>query len=376
MDRACLESSDLRIGFDARLLGSLGIGRYIGGLLPALADLLADRLVIVARPTDVALVHALTEGRGLIIPCDAPPYRFSEQSVLLVKLLRARLRLVHFPHYSLPIAYPGRFVATIHDLFSYQFPEIHSGLIPRRVNRLLLGNGIRRASAIITPSQATSTAILDRYPAARGKITVIAEAADVRFHPGRNPAGETAWLKYYGITRPYYLYLGQWKAYKNVPLLLEAFRRVQAQGQDCQLVLAGQDPRHPEVPAAAARLPSGSVVLPGRLPDDAVPDLYRAAAAVVVPSLAEGFGLPVLEAMACAVPVVCSEIPVLQEVAGTTAIFCDPADPDSFARGMLAALKLRSDPHWSEQVLARARGFSWRRAAEQTVEVYERALAD
>ena len=76
----------------------------------------------------------------------------------------------------------------------------------------------------------------------------------------------------------------------------------------------------------------------GRLADDAVPELYRAAAAVVLPSCAEGFGLPVLEAMACGVPIICSDIPVLREIAEGVAIFCDPADPASFAEGMLTAL--------------------------------------
>ena len=82
-----------------------------------------------------------------------------------------------------------------------------------------------------------------------------------------------------------------------------------------QLVIAGDDPRHPEVRQAAAALPEGSVVLPGRLPESAVPDLYRGAAMVVLPSKAEGFGLPVIEAMACGVPVICSDLPVLHELA-------------------------------------------------------------
>src|SRR5205823_14160305 len=94
-----------------------------------------------------------------------------------------------------------------------------------------------------------------------------------------------------------------------------------------QLVLAGGDPRPPEVRQLAAELPAGSVVPPGRLPESAVPNLYRGAAVVVLPSRAEGFGLPVIEAMACGVPVVCSDLPVLREIADGVAGFCDPADP-------------------------------------------------
>lgn len=365
----------MKIGFDARLIGALGIGRYIGGLLPALADLLGDRLVTVARRQDVARVRALTQGRGGLILSDAAPYRVAEQSSLLVKVAGARLSLVHFPHYNLPLGYPGRFVTTIHDLFSYRFPEIHSGTLPRLANRILIANAIRRAAAIITPSAATASEIVDRFPAARTKVTVVAEACDERFTPLRNPAAESSWLKYYRISPPFIFYLGQWKAYKNVPLLIDAFGRLRSRRPGVQLVLAGEDPRHPEVPTAAAALPPGSVVLPGRVADDAVPELYRSAAAVVLPSLAEGFGLPVLEAMACGVPIVCSDIPVLHEIADGIAIFCDPGDAGSLANGIETALDRAPGGELAQAALARAATFSWRRAAEETIQIYERVLA-
>lgn len=365
----------MRIGFDARLLGALGIGRYISGLLPPLAEFLGDDLVVIARRRDVALVRALTAGRGDLIPSNAHPYRLSEQSLLVPRLMRARLRLVHFPHYNLPIAFPGRFVTTIHDLFSYRFPEIHSSVVPRTLNRLLIINAVNRASGIITPSSATADDVVARFPQARRRVRAIAEAADARFNPERDPAAEASWLKYYSIKPPYVLYLGQWKTYKNVPLLIDAFARVHSRRPDYQLVLAGRDARHPEVPAAAGRLPAGAVVLPGYIADDAVPELYRAASAVVMPSRAEGFGLPVLEAMACGVPIVCSDIPVLHEIADGVAVFCDADDPESFASGILAALARPPEDRSAKLGITRAQGYSWHQAAKETIEVYERALA-
>jgi glycosyltransferase involved in cell wall biosynthesis len=177
-----------------------------------------------------------------------------------------------------------------------------------------------------------------------------------------------------GIRPPYVFYLGQWKAYKNLPLLLDAFKMVHQSHPSAQLVIAGDDPRHPEVRQAAAGLPEGSIVLPGRLPESAVPDLYRGAAAVVLPSRAEGFGLPVIEAMACGVPVICSDLPVLRELADGVAVFCDPADPAAFARAITQTLDAPTTALSRQLGVERARTFTWARAARETVEAYESAL--
>ncbi len=314
-------------------------------------------------------------GEPRIEVANESPYRVGEQSTLLVRIIRAGAGLVHFPHYNLPLAFPGRSVVTIHDLFSYRFPEIHSGWLPRNVNRLLINNAVRRAGAIITPSRATAVDVASRFPHAGERIVPIAEATDERFSALRNPAGEAAWQRYLGIRPPYFLYLGQWKAYKNVPLVIEAFGRIVGQRPNAQLVIAGHDRRHPEVAAAVSRLPKGSALLPGHLPDDAVADLYRGAAAVVVPSRAEGFGLPVLEAMACGVGVVCSDIPVLRELADGVAIFCDPDSADSFAAGMVAALDAPTEDGRIRRGIERAASYSWDKAAQETVRIYERVLA-
>jgi glycosyltransferase involved in cell wall biosynthesis len=202
----------------------------------------------------------------------------------------------------------------------------------------------------------------------------IAEAADARFSAVRNPAAEAAWQRYFGIRPPFFLYLGQWKTYKNVLLLLEAFAEVLRGRPDVRLVIAGHDPRHPEIPAAAASLATGAVVLPGHLPDDAIADLYRSAAAVVVPSRAEGFGLPVLEGMACGVPVICSDLPVLRELADGMATFCDPSSPTAFATAMSAVLDSDNRDR-IQRGIARAGTYTWKSAAEQTVTIYERVLA-
>ena len=292
-----------------------------------------------------------------------------------LRLKRERLDLVHFPHYNLPLLHPVPFVVTVHDLFSFDFPEIHSGPLPRTINRLLLRSAVRHAERIITPSAATAQALTDRFPRAGARVVPIAEAADARFSPAHDRAGESAWQARLGVRPPYVLYLGQWKTYKNLTILLQPVAAVRAELPSAQLVVAGDDPRHPEVRQQAATLPPGSVVFPGRLPEAAVPDLYRGAAAVVLPSRAEGFGLPVIEAMACGVPVVCSDLPVLREIADGIAIFCDPTSAESFSRGILEALARPLAEADRQRAARRAATFSWDRAARQTVAVYESALA-
>jgi len=362
------------IGFDARLIGALGIGRYISGLLPQLAQLVGDRLTVVANRQDAAIVRALIGGSPHLITVSAQPYRLAEQSLLPLSLLRADLALIHFPHYNLPLIKPGHFVVTVHDLFPFQFPEIHSGLLPRTVNQMLMRNAVRRADRIITPSEATALAVKRSFPESADRVVAIPEAADERFNSQRDPEAEAAWQARLGIRPPYVFYLGQWKAYKNLPLLLEAFARVARTHPECQLVIAGDDPRHPEVRQRAATLPEGSVRFPGRLPESAVPDLYRGAAMVVLPSRAEGFGLPVIEAMACGVPVICSDLPVLHEIADGVAVFCDPNDPVAFADAMAAILDSPGNGSRWQRGIEQARGFTWKRAARQTVEAYEMVL--
>jgi len=216
----------------------------------------------------------------------------------------------------------------------------------------------------------TAAAVGAHFPSASRKVTVIPEAADVRFSPVRDAAAEAAWQTQLGIRPPYVLYLGQWKAYKNLPLLVQAFSAVRETHPTAQLVIAGDDPRHPEVREAAGRLPQGSVVFPGRVPESGIPDLYRAAAVVVLPSRAEGFGLPVIEAMACGVPIVCSDLPVLREVGNSTAIYCDPADASAFARAIASVLDSDGMPALRRRGIERASTFTWQKAAAQMSELF------
>jgi alpha-1,3-rhamnosyl/mannosyltransferase len=173
----------------------------------------------------------------------------------------------------------------------------------------------------------------------------------------------------------YVLYFGSNKPHKNVPRLVQAFAqaRIEAQGSRIELVVAGHwDERYPEAKQAAERLGlKDTVKFIGPVKDADLPALYGGAELFVFPSEYEGFGLPVLEAMACGAPVVCSSRSSLPEVAGDAALLCDPQDVESLARTIEQALTDRDlRAALQQRGLARAAQFSWEQAAQRTLGVY------
>jgi glycosyltransferase involved in cell wall biosynthesis len=187
---------------------------------------------------------------------------------------------------------------------------------------------------------------------------------------------DVGWLERLQSRRPYLLYLGQWKPYKNLSTLLAAFEKISAERGDLQLVIGGRDdPRYPAPKEAAARS-GGRILVTGWIPSAALPALYQAAAAFVMPSLYEGFGLPVLEAMAWGAPVVCARATSLPEVVGDAAQYWEPATgADGLAEAIKAALHPDRAAELRRRGLEQASRFSWEETARRTAAVYAEVLA-
>ncbi len=364
-----------RLGVDARMLSATGIGRYLEGLLPELVGQAPGfEWVVFARRCDLEQIRALAPAAQPRV-VDVAYYRLGEQTNLWWHYRNARLDLLHAPHYNQPLTYRGRTVLTIHDLIPLEFPAIHSGWLPRAYHRRLIGAAVARARAIITPSRASAAALQHRLRP-RCPVVPIAEGVSARWFAS-NPAPEDpAALQALGVAAPYFLYVGQWQVHRNVPTVIRALARVRVQAPSVQLVLAGRpDPRRAELPRLVEELQlDESVRFLGAVTDPTLALLYRNAAAVLLPSLQEGFGLPVLEAMASGAPVICSDIPVLRETAGDAAIRCSPLDAASFADAMLRIL----DPGVRARQVAlgkrHAAAFQWAAAASETLAVYREAL--
>jgi glycosyltransferase involved in cell wall biosynthesis len=293
---------------------------------------------------------------------------------------RLRLDLVHDPIGVSPFTlgrWAGRFrrLVTLHDAIAFEYPQgypLLNNLLHRTYVPATLGN----VDAVATDSEHARAALV-RYLGLRpDRVPVIPLGVDAgRFRPVAPDAARAAAARY-GLTGPYVLYVGAYQARKNILGLIEAFTRVRRAQPGLRLALAGPSLwAYPALRERVDALPPQAVHVLGYVAEPDLPALYSAASVYVLPSLYEGFGIPVLEAMACGTPVVCSTASSLPEVAGDAALLVDPNDPGAIAAAILRAA---TDRDLAEDLrrrgLARARGFTWERTAGGYAALY-RALA-
>jgi glycosyltransferase involved in cell wall biosynthesis len=297
---------------------------------------------------------------------------------LPLRLAALRADVYHGPAAFLPLFKLGyRTVVTIHDLVSFLFPDT----VPRKYSlymRLMTRAAVRSADRVIAVSRATQIDLerVLRVPPAR--TVVIHEAVAPEFAVATPPAAVDAVVRRYGLRRPYCLFVGNLEPRKNLGRLVEAFGRVRARGHHPgsppQLVLTGTRAwlyggifRRVEAQGLA-----GDVIFTDYVPAEDLPALYAGAACFVFPSLYEGFGLPVLEAMAAGAPVIASRAGAIPEVAGDAALLVDPVRVEEIAEAIEAVL---ADRALRDRLVAagraRARTFSWETVARQTLAVYE-----
>ncbi len=244
----------------------------------------------------------------------------------------------------------------------------------RVIERATLPPAVRRATALTAISQATADDLGRRFPPARAKTTVTPLAADARFGATDGPS-VTEVAARHAIERPYVLAVGTLEPRKNLPRLIEAFALLPDELRDAhELVLVGAAGWETEATMRSIAAHGGLVRALGHVPDADLPALYRGAALFAYPSLYEGFGLPVLEAMTAGATVLTSDISSLPEVAGDAALYCDPRSSESIRDALARGL---GDPAGAAELArrgtARAATFSWDRYAAETLAVLERA---
>jgi glycosyltransferase involved in cell wall biosynthesis len=285
--------------------------------------------------------------------------------------------LLHSPDHVSPAWGPWRSVVTLHDLAFLLYPATHTPA--SRVYYTATGESVRRAERVIAVSQRTASDAVRLLGVDPSRIRVVHEAAAPGYSPrprDRLPALAERLGFDPDPSRPYVLFVGTLEPRKNVTLLIEAFAELRRH-VDAQLLIVGARGWLDEpIFAAHARSGVGSAArFLGSLGEEDLAVLYSHAGVFVLPSLYEGFGLPVLEAMACGAPVVCSNAGPLPEIAGEAALLLKPEDPQAWAATMLGVLTNSADAaELRGRGFARARTFSWDTAARATREVYHEAL--
>lgn len=286
--------------------------------------------------------------------------------------------VIHFPDSVVnPLGLALPCVLTSHDIQHEYLPH-HFPLKARVLRKLTYRLSARKARRIITASEFTRKTLVEKLRLPADKITALHWGVDAAFRPDVDPAAVQQLRRKYGLPSVFAFYPANSWLHKNHVRLVEALHLLRKKYRsDCKLVLCGQ-PREGHnalLAAIEAHQLQADVLHLGYVPAEDLPALYRAASLLVYPSLFEGFGIPLVEAMSCGCPIICSNVTSLPEVVGDAALLVNPYDVEKLADAIGRVLRdrdLRAD--LVAKGLARAAHFSWERAARQTIEVYRQAV--
>lgn len=289
--------------------------------------------------------------------------------------------VLFIPAHVLPWIHPRRCVATIHDLGYLHYPEAHTPAARRYLSWSTRFNA-RAARRVIVDSESTRSDLVARHGIDSARVVLAYPAGADGFAPVVDSRVLEAVQRRYNTGPRYFLHVGTLQPRKNLTTLIHAFSRLIDGGSlsaDTKLVLAGKSGWLYEDILKAAQEPGlrGRVEMPGYVPDRDLPAIMSGALAFVLPSLYEGFGLPVLEAMACDTPVICSNVSSLPEVAGDAALLIAPMDVESLAQAMA---QVYQDSDLRREMVARGRArlakFSWQACADTVLRTLETVGAE
>ncbi len=346
-----------------------GIGRYTFELARALAAITDLTLLVNPYESSKELDLWSIPARRIAVPHG--PRSLAQQWVVPARLRRFRASVYHSPFYLMPYWPACPTVVTAYDVIALVEREGYTSR-QRQLYRLTHQFAFNAARHILTLSEAARADFIQHFNLPESKISAIPPGLAAHFTPPAPNADAVAAIRQtYGLPGEYLLNVGINKPHKNLPRLIRAYATLPASAPP--LVIVGpEDARFPETRAAAAPVKERVIFL-GRVPDEHLPLLYGGAWLYLQPTLLEGFGFPVLEAMGCGAPVVCSDIPALRELAANAALYFDPRWEDSIAQTILEALDntpLRTA--LAERGLLRARHYTWEHTAEQMLKIYQR----
>ena len=359
---------------DARALHVSGLGRYLREILAALfADSRFGRITLLGRPRELRdhCDSAMDSGRVRIYPYAHPFYSPRAQIAWLALASRGRVAadVAFFPHYDAPlVGMPRRSVVTVHDLIHLKVAEAYPAT-KRFMAAAMIDRVVSRAGRVVTISEATKLDVLARVPGAAAKLRVIPQGVDSAHW---STGGESGVDRGASAAAPYLLCVGNRKRHKNLVAAVETLARLRPSSPDLRLVIVGKSfPDSDGVRERALQLGVGEAVEErAEVGDGELRRLYQECEVLLFPSLYEGFGLPVLEAMASGAPVVASNRASIPEIVADAGLLADPDDHEALA---LAVRRIREEPGLRSALVARgrerARQFEWRMTRQSTVDL-------
>lgn len=357
------------ITIDARMLGQSGIGTYLEQLLPRVVARNRDlRFVLLVAP-DLRDLSWADPAQVEVAPCGGRLYSVAEQRSLASAIPRDT-DLFWAPHYVIPLLYRGKLLVTVHDVCHLALAPLFGGVHKRLYARGMFAMVRRRADRIIAVSEFTRREFSRWVGAPRGQISVVHNGVDDSWFAAGRQTPQAA------PGTDFFLYVGNVKPHKNLRMLLAAFAQVKEHVPHRLVVVGKRDgfiTGDPEVGAMAERI-GERVQFTGHLPAPELRAYVAGAAALVFPSLYEGFGLPPLEAMAARCPALVSNAAAMPEVCGDAARYFDPSDPGELAQALLDTVRRPVSAADLERARSHARSFSWDATAAATTEALRSTL--
>jgi len=364
----------MKIGIDARLWNESGVGRYTRNLVKNLIKIdKKNNYVIFILPKDRKEIESLVKKSWKVVDADFRWHSVEEQSSFPKVLKKEKLDLIHFPYFSVPMTYKLPFIVTIHDLIINHFPTGEASTLNPIVYKfklkayeLVIKRAAKNSKAIITVSNTTKDEIVKHLKINSKKISVTYEGADDRIY---NPVKKK-------LDENYFLYVGNAYPHKNLVNLIKAFNLLEKEKKNLKLIFVGrEDYFYRELRASFQ--PKESIIFKGGVTDSELFSLYDNATALVIPSLMEGFGLPVLEAISDKCLVLASNIPTFKEIYKDNLLYFDQNNPSDIYKALKYTVDVKNAKVIDDKIKKAyeySKQFSWEKMAKETLKVYEGSI--
>jgi glycosyltransferase involved in cell wall biosynthesis len=372
----------MRIGIDATALPPqpVGAGNYIIQLIRSLAEIMSGHeMVIFSQPIGPKLID-LSEKKmveWVVVDERASGSRLIWEQLYFPNLVRnSGIDLLHSLHYTRPIRLPCKSVVTFHDMTFFLYPELHTWAKRLYFPRMMKYSA-GKADELITVSDSTRDDLIRILQVDPKKVTTTQLGVNPGYRPIADEQEKKRAAEKYDLPEEFILYVGLIEPRKNLPVLIDAYKQLRSKGSDYELVLVGRYGWMYEAVLKQVRNLNleHAVRFLGYVPQEDLPLVYNLASLFVYPTIYEGFGLPVLEAMACGVPVITSDVSSMPDIVGKAGLLTPVNDKQALFETMenaLTDIDLRKDLINRGQ--QRAKEFSWSRTAWLTLQVYQKAM--